>query len=89
MLELKARHPKRFSKRHPYYLEAEYGASQSADGSWKRLDRTMDREHDWYDELVTDPISGQTIHECHERLVDHWGHGSAKKKPAADDGDSR
>lgn len=42
--------------------------------------RKIDRENDLYFERVIDPETGEIIHECSERLSEHFGHGSAKKK---------
>jgi hypothetical protein len=40
--------------------------------------RRIDRDNDRYDEVVMDPETGEIVHECHEPLTEHWGHGSAK-----------
>lgn len=40
-----------------------------------------DKNVDEYHEKITDVESGQLIHECHESLGDHVGHGSAKFRP--------
>ncbi len=42
-------------------------------------ERIIDRENDQYYEKITDPETGEVIHECKEPLSDHFGHGSAKK----------
>jgi len=42
--------------------------------------RLIDRENNWYEEIVTDPKTGEVIHETKEKLTDHSGHGSAKPK---------
>ncbi len=47
---------------------------------WTKLSRVIDREHDSYREIFTDPDTGQTIHKCVEPLSQHTGHGSAKAK---------
>lgn len=39
--------------------------------------RRLDRDADWYDEVVKE-ADGTIIHENHEKLSDHQGHGSAK-----------
>ena len=39
-----------------------------------------EKRTDEYHELVTDPDTGQVIHECKESLRKHVGHGSAKFK---------
>lgn len=49
-------------------------------GKWACVYRNIDREHDTYDEKVVDEETKQVLHECHERLSDHRGHGSAKKR---------
>jgi len=46
-----------------------------------KVERTIDRDAGTYSERVTDPKSGNIIHECHEALSAHRGHGSAKVKP--------
>jgi hypothetical protein len=43
---------------------------------WRRIDR----EGNHYDEVVTDPATGEVISETHERLSDHREHGSAKRQ---------
>jgi hypothetical protein len=46
---------------------------------WMRLERVIDREHDHYKEVVTDPETGEEIHRCEEPLSQHTGHGDDKK----------
>ncbi len=48
-------------------------------GKWMKLQRLIDRARNWYREVVTDPETGQTIHECQEPLSEHRGHGAAKR----------
>jgi hypothetical protein len=43
-------------------------------------ERLIDREAKRYREKVTDPATGNVIHECDEPLDQHRGHGSAKPK---------
>ncbi len=43
--------------------------------------RTIDRANDTYQEIVTDPKTGEIIHHCEEPLSEHFGHGTAKPKP--------
>lgn len=45
-------------------------------GRWMALERVIDRVKDWYHERVTDPRSGEVVHECDEPLSEHRGHGS-------------
>jgi hypothetical protein len=42
--------------------------------------RNIDRTNDWYEERITDPVTGEVIHEQAHRLSEHIGHGSAKQK---------
>jgi hypothetical protein len=49
-------------------------------GKWVRKERLFDWQHDWYEEVVTDPDTGVIIHTCAERLSAHQGHGSAKRR---------
>jgi len=49
-------------------------------GKWMNLTRVFDRENDLYKEIITDPITGEVIHECIEPLSKHTGHGDAKYK---------
>jgi hypothetical protein len=51
-------------------------------GTWKQLSRVIDRENDEYHEVVKDPSTGEVIHECHEPLSKHRGHGAAKRLQA-------
>jgi hypothetical protein len=50
-----------------------------ATGRWMKLDRTIDRERNQYDERIVDPVTGAVVHECHEPLDKHRGHGDDKK----------
>lgn len=47
---------------------------------WVNKERLIDREANRYRERVTDPATGEVIHECDERLDQHTAHGSAKPK---------
>ena len=49
-------------------------------GRWMKLYRLIDRMKDRYNEQVTDPATGEIVHECSEPLDNHKGHGSAKAK---------
>lgn len=44
---------------------------------WHRVDRTTNYADDRYDETITDETTGTVVPECHERLSDHQGRGSA------------
>jgi len=52
-------------------------------GRWSKRVTRIDRLKDWYDEIVTDEKTGEVIHECHEPLSDHRGHGAAKRKSSS------
>jgi hypothetical protein len=56
-----------------------------ASGEWRQRYRLIDRDGNWYDEVVTDS-EGQVVHECHEPLTDHEGHGAARTRTRSDDG---
>lgn len=49
-------------------------------GKLMHLSRIIDRENDLYHEVVTDPETGEILHECKEPLSQHVGHGSAKHR---------
>lgn len=49
-------------------------------GKWNILNRIFNRDKDEYSETVTDPDTGEVIHECEEPLSQHRGHGSAGKR---------
>ena len=38
----------------------------------------IDRENDQYQEVVTDPSTGEAVHRCEEPLSQHTGHGDAR-----------
>ncbi len=46
--------------------------------------RRLDREGDWYDEVVTDPQTGEIIHECHEPLSEHRPRSREARTPTPD-----
>jgi hypothetical protein len=47
---------------------------------WMRLERRVDRAANRYTERLTDPRSGEVVHERDEPLSDHQGHGSARPR---------
>ena len=49
--------------------------------------RDINRKCDTYDEKVTDEKTGEVLHECHEPLSVHRGHGSAKRGTRDDKAD--
>ncbi len=44
------------------------------------LSRSFDKEKNEYHEVVQDYETGKVVHEVHEKLSEHTGHGSAKKQ---------
>lgn len=63
------------------FIEQVHGADLHRDtGTWRYLDRIIDRENDKYYEVVKDPETGEILHECQEPLSKHRGHGAAKRK---------
>ena len=49
-------------------------------GTRDRVTRDMDREGDWYSEVIRDGATGEVLHTCEEPLSNHRGHGDAKRK---------
>jgi len=47
---------------------------------WTDMRRTIDREYDWYFEMIRDLETGALIRFCSEPLSKHRGHGSAKTR---------
>jgi len=50
------------------------------ESKWVKKERLIDRQANRYRESVTDPATGEVIHQCDEPLDQHTGHGSAKPK---------
>jgi len=46
---------------------------------WMRIECVIDRENDFYKEVVTDPATGEEIHRIQDSLNQHIGHGDDKK----------
>jgi hypothetical protein len=42
--------------------------------------RIIDHDNDLYKEIITDPKTGEIIHECEEPLSKHIGYGEGKHK---------
>lgn len=47
-------------------------------GRWMRLWRLVDRRGNWYEEVVTDPLTNEEVHRTEESLRSHTGHGTAR-----------
>lgn len=77
MLGIKARHD---GPGKPF-LESKVGDDlYRKTGEWRKLERRVDREGNWYYEKIVDPKTGRVIKDVSEPLTKHRGHGSAKKK---------
>lgn len=59
------------------------------EGRWHEVRRLIDHLNDWYDEVITDEQTGQVVHECHEPLSQHRGHGGARRDPQRSEGTRR
>lgn len=46
------------------------------DQRWTKVARTIDRDNDRYDEVITDAVTGEIRREVHEPLSEHTGRGS-------------
>ena len=69
------------SKKNPR-VKFEVGASYSHKAKkWMHRERLVDRVHDRYREVVSDPETGQVVHRCEEPLSKHRGHGDDKRAP--------
>ena len=53
---------------------------RKSDGKFVKKERYIDRDNDSYKETVVDPENNKVIHHCEEKLSEHIGHGSDKKK---------
>ena len=47
---------------------------------WMLLERIIDREKDFYKEVISDPKTGKIIRKCEEPLSQHIDYGSARQK---------
>lgn len=79
-MRLKARRP---GVKDPI-AEGRYEPSvQRTTGLVMNLERFIDRLRNSYHEKVTNPKTGEVVHQCDEPLSNHQGHGSAKRKTGA------
>jgi hypothetical protein len=49
-------------------------------GRWHVVYRTLNKRANTYDEEIRDRETGELVHECHEPLTEHQGHGSAQSR---------
>ena len=64
----------------PYAESINVPNVQRKTGKMMILKRIIDRENDIYHEIVTDPDTGNIVHECKEPLSKHIDHGTVKFK---------
>ena len=76
-LGMKAKHP---AGGKPFIEQVTGDDLHRKTNKWMNLSRVYDREKDLYKEIITDPITGEVVHECIEPLSKHTGHGDAKYK---------
>jgi len=66
--------------RKPYIEQVNGDDLHRKSGKWMNLERIIDQDNDIYHEVVTNPKTGEVIHECKESLSKHIGHGAARHK---------
>jgi hypothetical protein len=70
----------RHSEAAPHYKMRTGDSWSTKFSKWMHRTRRIDREGDLYEETVTDPDTGEVIHQQSERLTDHLGHGSDRTR---------
>jgi len=68
----------------PFFDDRTGASFYKKDGIWHHLVRLIDRENDRYVETVKIPSTGEIIRHVDEKLSDHIGHGSDKRRPESD-----
>ena len=82
-MEGRIKDPTLNSKKNPR-VEFKVGASYSrAKNKWMHREMYVDKRQDQYREVVSDPDTGEVIHQCDEPLSKHRGHGDAKRPVVA------
>jgi hypothetical protein len=79
-VRMKVKDPALPSKKNPRLDQFAGEDLRKSDGRWMRKERIIDRDRDFYKEVVIDPTDGTVVHQNEEPLSDHFGHGSAKPK---------
>jgi DNA-directed RNA polymerase subunit RPC12/RpoP len=72
----------------PFIEQVQGSDLHQKSGKWMNLVRIIDRGNDSYHEVVTNPETGEIIHECKEPLSQHVGHGTARNKESKKHSDS-
>jgi len=67
-------------RRKPFIEQIQGSDLHRKSGKWMNLERIIDRENNTYHEVVTNPETGEVLHECKESLSQHVGHGTARNK---------
>jgi hypothetical protein len=80
-LRMKAKHP---GANKAFVEEISGDDLHRETNKWMKLSRVYDRQNDRYEEVITDPVTGEVVHKCIEPLSEHRGHGSAKQKKVKD-----
>ena len=80
-LEGKLKNTKLPSKKNPRVHFFTGDDIRHSDGKWMNKTRMIDKDKDEYSEIVTDPETGEIVHQCNEPLSQHTAHGAAKRKP--------
>jgi hypothetical protein len=65
----------------PFLKEKISDSYSTARKKWMHREQLADAENNHYHELVTDPETGEVIHECDEPLDQHRRRGCAKRPP--------
>lgn len=82
-VRLKVKDPALSGKKNPRLDQFAGADLRKSDGRWMQKERIIDRDRDYYKEVVIDPSDGTVVHKNEEPLSEHFGHGSAKTKPPA------
>jgi hypothetical protein len=71
-------------KKRPVLEVRDESVPSHASGKAVNHERLIDRRMNRYVERVTDPTTGEVLHECDEPLSDHQGHGDARRRKDSD-----
>ena len=76
-LKLKGKAP---GEKRPFIEQVTGDDLHRKSGLWMKMLRMIDRRNNKYHEKITNPKTGEVVHECEEPLSAHTGHGNAKTK---------
>lgn len=77
-MQYRGKSHKKINKRPSFEFKGGQEFSHSK-GKYVNRDNKIDREKNKYTEKVSDRETDEIIHECKEKLSEHFNHGSAKK----------